>query len=188
MEKLLQEKLNPGENLLWVGKPEEFKTLDAANKKRILGKVLVMAAVVAALAVWYLSTVSAKGEGVRVLELLAVVSPMLCAWTDFSDAIKLRKQVVYGLTDSRLLTLDGKRLISVDYENVVHYDLVTDLAGHTSLVCGDEGLKAKSNTIRELTIRGASMNVDTNHCESYAMYGVSGHAEEIKKILSAYIA
>ena len=42
MEKLLQEKLNPDETLLWTAKPEAFETLDAAYKAHIVRKIMVV--------------------------------------------------------------------------------------------------------------------------------------------------
>lgn len=188
METMLRENLRPDETLLWSAKPEAFKTLDATYKTTIIRKSAIILLCIAALLGWYFTAISGSRHNANIIEILACLSPALCMWTDFSDARKLKKQVVYALTDQRLLTVTGKELQALEYNQVSCYDVVTDAAGHASLVCGEEGLNAKENTRREASVTVARTNVDTNLCERFAMYGITEHADEVKKILSQYAA
>jgi len=188
METMLQQNLRPGETLLWSAKPEEFKTMDAVYRAPIIKKFVAILLFVTALTGWYLYVVSgSQRHDVGVIELLACVSPFLCVLTDFLDAKKLRNQVIYGLTDQRVLTLNSNQLYSVDYKQINYWDVVTDAAGHASLIFGDRAAKAKDDTMREITIRGVQVNADTDMCESYAMYGVTQDVDKMKAILSEYV-
>ena len=188
METKLQENLRPGEKLLWSARPESCKALDEAHKKSILCKSAVILLCIAALSAWYFYTISNSRHSMNPIEILACLSPILCVWTDFSDVRKLKKQVVYGLTDQRMLTVNGKQLYSLDYSQISCYDVLTDAAGHASLICGEVALNDKEDTRRSASVTVPAINVDTNECEKFAMYGVTEHADEIKKILSNHAA
>ena len=96
--------------------------------------------------------------------------------------------MVYGLTDQRIVTLNGKQLHAQEYAKVTDYAFVTDAAGHVSLICGPDALKAGEKRVREAAVCGFRMNIDTDTCESYAMYGITDHAQQVKTILDQYIA
>ena len=189
METMLQNHLKEGETLLWSAKPEAFETLDATHKTPIVRKIAIIVLSIAVLSAWYISAAVANGVKVQPIAILICASPFLYSiWNDFSDAKKLKNQILYALTDQRLLTLNGKQLSALEYGKVPCYDLVTDAAGHTSLICGEDAMKAKEKTRREAAVCGVRMNIDTDLCESYAMYGITADADKVKTILDRYTA
>ena len=189
MEETLLTKLREDETLLWSTKPESFETLDAVYKTPIIRKIIIIVACIAVLSAWYISAAIANGVAVQPVAILICSSPFLYSiWNDFSDAKKLKNDVVYGLTDRRMLTLNGKQLASLEYDKIPCYDLVTDAAGHVSLVCGADAVKGKEKSRREAAVCGVRMNIDTDMCESYVMYGITADAQQVKDILSKYIA
>lgn len=188
METMIREKLQADETLLWSAKPEEFETLDAVHKTPIIRKIAVILLGIVGLSAWYISAAIANGVAVQPIAILVCASPFLYSiWNDFSDARKLKGQMIYALTDRRLLTMNGKQLSALEYSKLPCYDLVTDAAGHVSLVCGEDAMRAKEKSRREAAVCGVRMNIDTDLCESYAMYGVTEHADQIKQILSQYV-
>lgn len=189
METMLQDKLHPDETLLWSAKPEAFETLDATYKTPIIRKITITLLAIVVLSSWYISAAISNGVAVQPIAILVCASPFLYSiWNDFSDAKKLKSQILYALTDRRLLTLNGKQLFSLEYNKLCCYDLVTDAAGHISLVCGEDALKAKEKSRREAAVCGVRMNIDTDLCESYAMYGITDSAGQVKEFLSKYAA
>ena len=189
MEKLLQEKLNPDETLLWTAKPEAFETLDAAYKAPIVRKIMLVVLGIVILGGWYVSAAIANGVKVQPVAIVVCALPFLYSiWNDFSDAKKLRTQIVYGLTNQRILTFNGKQLDGQEYGKVTDYAFITDEAGHVSLVCGPDALKAGEEKTREEAVCGFRMNIDTDTCESYAMYGITEHVKQVQAILDKHIA
>ena len=185
MEELLRAKLHDDETLLWTARPEDFETMDAAYKTAIIRKIVMVILGIVVLGGWYVSAAIANGVKVQPLAIVVCALPFLYSiWNDFSDAKKLRTQVVYGLTDQRIVTLNGKLLHALEYAKVQEYEFVTDGAGHVSLLCGPDALKAGAKRAREAAVCGFRMNIDTDTCESYAMYGITDHAQQMKDILS----
>lgn len=188
MEKLLREKLLEDETLLWTSVPGTFDTMDAAYKAPILRKILLTAVGIVVLAGWYISAAVANGVKVQPIAIVVCALPFLYSiWNDFSDAKKLKTQTLYALTDRRILTLNGKQLHALEYEKVTEYDFVTDAAGQVSLICGPDAIKAGVKHTREAAVCGFRMNIDTDTCESYAMYGITDHAQQVKAIMDKYI-
>lgn len=187
MENLLQKNLLPDETLLWSARPETFEILDATYKKPIVRKISIILLSILVLSVCYILAAVNNGVKIQPIAMLICAAPFLYSiWNDFSDAGKLKNQIVYGLTDRRLLTLNGKQLFAMEYSKLNGYALLTDSEGHVSLVCGPDALKAKEKSRREQAVCGFRMNLDSDTCDSYAMYGITEHAQQIKQILETY--
>jgi hypothetical protein len=86
------------------------------------------------------------------------------------------------------VTLNGKQLDGQEYGKVTDYAFITDEAGHVSLVCGPDALKAGEKKTREEAVCGFRMNIDTDTCESYAMYGITDYVKQVQAILDKHIA
>ena len=188
MEEYLRSKLNDDETLLWAASPEAFETLDAAYKMPIIRKIVTIVLGILVLGGWYVSAAIANGVKVQPVAIVVCALPFLYSiWNDFSDAKKLKNQILYALTDQRIITLNGKKVHGVEYAKVAEYEFITDKAGHVSLVCGVDAIKAGEKKTREEAVCGFRMNIDTDVCESYAMYGITEHALQVKEILSKNI-
>lgn len=183
MEETLKKELREDEKLLWWGRPEEFTFLDRTYKSTFIRKLVISFGIVAALIVAYAVAAGADFKlGIAVVLLaLGCIGP----GNMLTDASKLRKNVTYAVTDRRLIqVLDGAK--SVEYAAVGRVQLRTDSDGHTSLLCGADGEKAKETKWRELAVVGARMDAETGRCGSFVMYAVPD-ADKLKSILSRFV-
>lgn len=185
MEEMLKNALDNDEKLLWSGRPEAFDTFDETNKKHFIKKVITAAVITALLVAGYALLVAGSGNFklsiVVIILVFAVYSPMNL----ILDANKLKKKVLYGITDKRLITvIDSAR--SVHYTEIKTAALKTDPEGHTTLLCGHEAVDSKPELWRAYTIIGICMNDRGDVCERYAMYALP-EPEKIREILKPYL-
>jgi len=141
MEEQLREHLLEGEQLLWVGAPESFETLDKTNKTGIIVGI-ILKAVVTLFLIYSFSF--AQGSGSVNLGIIAVilVFATLALINPFLIARRLRNRTVYGLTDRRVLRA-GTFDEAVPYDRIQSAVLRTDADGHTSLLCGPRAVNLK---------------------------------------------
>ena len=184
MEELLTSMLDSGEQVLWTGKAEAYETLDATYKKPFIRKAVIAALVFAALLTGYL--IAVKGQGVQpiiilVVLLLSAISPL----NVLSDGKRLR-QTLYAATDRRLLVVRDTAK-SVEYEKIAQAEFRQDEAGHTSLLCGGKGLKAKTSNWRLYTLTGPYYaDEEETRCERFVLYAVDD-VEGLRRVLKEKI-
>lgn len=186
MEESLKNALNADEKLLWSGRPVAFDTLDATHKRSFVVKTAISTAVVVlllALYIWYALTsgVGVKGFVVIVLLACGAFGPV----STFSDAARLRKNIIYAATDKRLITLRDSAK-SVEYDKIPNAELRTDADGKLTLLCGKKGVGARPEKWRAMAVIGPSTVEDSGLCESFAMYALPD-AAQFKKAVSAYL-
>ena len=185
MDETLREKLGAGEQLLWSGKPESFETLDKTNKKRILLKIIIAVAVCALLLVEYVILAGKNNADIKPAAVIVVLACGVYFCLDsFLQANQLKK-VRYAITDKRLLCVSGDEVKSVSYENVPAACFKKDEDGHVTLLCGEEGMKAKPSKWRSIALHPLNM-ANSNVCESFAFYALPD-ADRVKKILKEYL-
>ena len=146
MEEQLREQLLEDEQLLWVGAPESFETLDRTNKTSIIVGTIIKGGVTLFL-VYAFSF--AQGNGSNNIGLIVVVL-MFAAFAllnPFLVARRLRKKTIYGLTDKRILRA-GTFNEAVPYDRIKTAVLRTDADGHTSLLCGSRAVNLKPRQLR----------------------------------------
>lgn len=141
MEEQLREHLMEDEQLLWVGAPESFETLDKTNKTSIIIGTIIK--VVVTLSLLFCFTFAQEKGSVQpgviafilVFATLALINPFLIAR-------RLRKKTFYGLTDKRVMR-SGNFDEAIPYDRIKTAVLRTDEDGHTSLLCGSRAVKLK---------------------------------------------
>lgn len=181
MEELFQDKLEKGEKILWLGKPEAFETLDKTNRRSVLTATVVKAAVTLCLLVAY--TIAARNIGdVKpfVFVLILAIAAFAIAMP-FMTARHLRRGAVYAITD-RNIYRTGNSETSVPLSRIHVAALKLDSDGHTTLLCGPEAQKyppTKWRTYADISFRNME---EEDQCERAVIYALPMD-DELKKIL-----
>ncbi|MBR1456186.1 MAG: hypothetical protein IJ594_03375 [Oscillospiraceae bacterium] len=180
MEERLREQLEEGEQLLWTGKAEPYETLDAVHKRPFTLKCVIGYLIALAVIVTYVSVARETGiQPLLILLVLAIAS--IGPLNVLGDGRKLRR-AVYAATDRRLIAV-GENVRSVEYDKIAEAAFREDEAGHVSLLCGYNALKAKSAKWREITLVGHTFDEDDkSRCAAFALYAVDD-ANGLKKVL-----
>jgi len=188
MNERLKNYMNHEEEILWCGHAEPFTLMDSTNKKPCIRRWITSALVVAAVIALYIFMAFRCEADIKVgviLVLLAfgiyfVVSPLL-------DAKKLKNSIDYVLTNEKLMIVSPSDVRSVKLDSIPIAALSTDEDGHTSLLCGEDAVKAPASKRRSATLVGAMLNQESMICESFVMYAlddVAGFRQAAKGYLS----
>ncbi|MGM9587200.1 MAG: hypothetical protein ACI3VA_06920 [Candidatus Limivicinus sp.] len=186
MEELLKESLREDEKLLWSGRPEAFETLDKTHKSPFIRSGIIAAVVTIALCVAYVILAKAKDVPLKPAVLVIVAAcGIFIILRGLLDASKIRKRACYAITDKRLIILTDSAK-SVEYSAIIAAKLDRDEDGHTSLLCGEDAIKARPWKRRAAVLSGAITNENTGMCERFVMYALPD-ADKIKEILKPYL-
>lgn len=186
MEELLKESLREDEKLLWSGRPEAFETLDKTHKSPFIRSGIITAVVTIALCMAYVILAKAKEAPLKPAVLVIVAAcGIFIIVRGLLDASKIRKRTSYVITDKRLLILTDSAK-SVEYSAISASKLDRDEDGHTSLLCGEDAIKARPWKRRAAALSGAITNENTGMCERFVMYALPD-ADKIKEILKPYL-
>lgn len=142
MEKQLKELLLADEELLWMGSPEAFDTLDKTNKTSIIvGLVIKVLVILGILLTFVFSAQSANNTKPGVF-LFILAFGVFALVNPFLIARRLRRKTIYGLTNKRIIR-SGATDNAVPYERIKKAVLRMDDDGHTSLLCGSRAVNLK---------------------------------------------
>lgn len=178
--------LEPGEELLWYGKPREFKTLDVVYRKRFLITSIISLAAAAALIVLYLSSAAKNNADLKYgLIVFIIAIGILVPMNIFLNAGKLRKDIAYAITDKRLLYIE-ENVSGAEYSMIKSAKIYTDRAGNTSLLCGSSGVKKVGSRVRGAALLGCHIDEEKNICDNLVFYALED-PEKIRKILKPYL-
>lgn len=182
MDEELKRHLEEGESVLWNGAPEKFETLDKTYKPAFIRKACICAAVAVVLSAAYLFAVKGTGNFKIGVEAIIVAACLLAALSGFTDAKKIRAQE-YCITDSKLLW-KSENIHSIPFSSIKDYSFVQDDDGHTSLLIGEETVKAKKSKWRVLAASPAIIDENTGICERAVFYAIPD-AAKFKKIFES---
>ena len=187
MEELLKESLREEETLLWSGRPEAFETLDKTHKVPFIRKGIIAALVTIAICAAYVIFAQIKNVPLKpAVPVIVAACGIFVILRGLIDASKLRKRVLYAITDKRLIIqTDSDK--SVEYSAISAAKLSSDKDGHVSLLCGENAIKAKPWRRRELALTGAVTNDTTGVCESFVMYALP-ETDKVNEILKSYLS
>ena len=177
-----KEFLNPDEEILWTGSPEETKALDPLYKSKYLIKAVITVAL-AVLILWLL--ISKNTLNTLVVIVVAAVSAWVL-YAPFNDARKA-KSMSYAVTNQRILTHISSGLKSVTFESIKMAKIVKDSDGHTSFLFGEEAVTLKPTQFRNIAILGPKTSADLSNCERFVMFAVKD-PQQLKDVLAKYIA
>lgn len=171
MEEQISKALEPGEKLLWKGRPEAFETLDKTHKSSILCasaiKLLIMLCVIGA---YIVSTSRGGNFSLLILAVLCAITVFMLAMP-FLTARHLRRQIFYVLSDRRIIRL-GFAEGSVPYSRIKTAALKSDSDGHVSLLCGPRALKLKASRRRQNADCAFENYADENQCVCAVLYAL----------------
>lgn len=172
MEQSLKINLNEGETLLWSGRPERFDTLDATHKSNFILRLIIGLGACALLIGVYvhfagLNNVEVKPMILALMAALCLFSPL----SVYADAAKLRKSVLYAVTDQRLMLI-RESVYQVPYSSVKQAALKKDADGHMSLLCGGKALKYRPARWRVAALVGDEISEKDGSCESFTLYAL----------------
>lgn len=187
MEEMLKEALRSDEKLLWSGRPERFETLDKTHKSSFYRKIVWSVAICAAVLALYIIMALKNGADIKPVVIIVVVAcGVLGPMSFFSDASKLRKNVLYAVTDKRLILVrEGVR--DMDFSRIKSASLRRDADGHTSLLCGERALKAKPDKWRAASLLAqGSGDGEDELCENFAFYALP-ESPELDTILFQHL-
>lgn len=180
MDEELKHHLEEGEAVLWNGAPEKFETMDKTYKPAIIRKAVICTAVAAVLTAAYLLAVKGTGNFKIGVEAIVVAACVLAAVSGFNDARKIRKQE-YCITNSRLLW-KSENIHAIPFTAIKDYSFGKDDDGHTTLLIGEETMKAKKTKWRVLAASPAIINEESGICERAVLYAIPD-AAQFKKTL-----
>ena len=181
----LEKALKDGEIVIWTGKPEKYRILDKTNGLAFIKRCMINIAICAAVELSYWGM--AYHLSAEILEWLVIGIAVVFAVTPILflvRSIKLKK-CIYAATNYRLITASHK-IISVTYNRIYEYCFKIDKDGHTSLLCGTEGMSVEPGKWRELAVLGNPDDPGAGPCEKFAFYAIST-PDELKKVLSEKI-
>ena len=188
MESKLNDILREDETLLWSAAPEQVEMMSGVYKPAVMKKIISVVAGIVLLGGWYIIAAMKNGVEVQLIAILVCALPFLYSiYNDFSDSKKLNKQTLYAMTDLRMITMIDKTVSSIDYAKIEGWKIDTDGDGVVSLLCGDDAIKGKESSRRAGAVCGAHVNMDTDLCESYVMYGITADADVVSEIAAKYI-
>ncbi len=183
MEKYFEEYMQPGEKLLWCGKPEPFEVFDGEYKKKISSTILFWSALAVFCEICYISF--ALGAKLKISIVVVVLMAALCALAllaRLSEPAQVRA-MEYALTD-RSIMVKGKNLKICPYADVKYAWIHTDKVGTKSLICGalTDSLHNENFDARLVTVRGNAKGLKGRYlADSIAMYSIPETAVEIIK-------
>ena len=187
MEEKIRESLEKGEELLWIGSPEQFDTMDKSNGGSIRRGSIIKAVVTVTLVVLYILAAKKNGADIMpVLIVLLVACGGYAIANPFLTADKLRKKVCYAVTDRRLVTVTSE-VKGVPYELIREAVIKTDADGHSTLLCGHDAVKFKPTRWRGESVVSARLNSETGDCDSLVLYAVP-EIEKVKALVGQYLA
>ena len=177
MEEMLKEALRSDEKLLWSGRPERFETLDKTHKSSFYRKIVWSVAICAAVLALYIIMALKNGADIKPVVIIVVVAcGVLGPMSFFSDASKLRKNVLYAVTDKRLI-LVREAVRDMDFGRIKS----------ASLRRGERALKAKPDKWRAASLQAqGSGDGEDELCENFAFYALP-ESPELDAILSRHL-
>jgi hypothetical protein len=183
MEKYFEEYMQPGEKLLWCGKPEPFEVFDDEYKKKISSTILFWSVLAIFCEIGYISFVLGAKLKINIIPMMLIAA--FCALALFA---RLRepaqvKDMEYALTD-RSIMVKGKNLKICPYSDVKYAWVHTDKVGTKSLICGaqTDALHNENFDARLLTVLGNAKGLKGRYlADSIAMYSIPEDAVEIIK-------
>ncbi|MBQ6365942.1 MAG: hypothetical protein IJI61_05945 [Oscillospiraceae bacterium] len=174
----ITEILHTDEQVLWQGTPEAFSLLDKTNKKSILIRVIVTAAVCIAAVIAYYSSMRSTSEfkigipiGILLLGVLVMATPLM-------DARRIRRQT-FVITSERLLW-KSESIREIPFSAIKEYLFSMDEDGHTTLLVGRDAVRKKSRKWRTMGA-GTVFTDDEGICEQAVFYAIP-EPEKFKKI------
>lgn len=182
MSEQIKNLLNPGEEILWSGKPEEFTVLDKTHKSAFLRKAIIGGVITLLLCVGYYIAVVGNGEPKWIIFAILVSMYVLIVFGEFSDGSKLRK-ITYYLTDARLL-IENDSVTDIPLDKVKQYRFDTDPDGHEYLIIGECVMKGKIRKMRSFAVTPVLTDSETGVCRRAVLYAVP-NTGTLKKQLTA---
>lgn len=186
MEEIIKEALQEDEKLVWSGKCEKFETLDAVCKPAFTKSCVVAVVAFAVVSALYLWAVHAVDTDIK--PVLFAFFALVCAFkpiTYFTDAAKLKKSVIYALTDKRILVLGSSRR-DMPLGTISSAELKKDAAGHVSLLCGEKAMKTAPAGWRNAALFSQNYVEEGKACESFVFYAIED-VEGFKNAAKAYL-
>ena len=186
MEEKIRGILEKDEELLWVGSPEKFDTMDKTYGGKIKSGAVIKLIVGIAVIVLYILAVWKNGaEIMPVLLAILAFCTVYAVVNPWLTANKLRKKIGYAVTDRRLITVTSD-VKGVPYEKIGEVAVKTDEDGHSTLLCGSDAVKLKMSKWRGESIVTPRMNTDTGDCETMVLYAVP-EIEKVTELLRQYL-
>lgn len=170
-EQLLMRELDEGENVLWVGKPQDSEPLIGCYKKRFTKELITSLVIAAALITGYIIGVRKNDATlypliIVVIAVIAALAPINC----YTAPKKLRK-TLYAFTDKRIAVIRDTAH-TVEYGKIKEAALKTDDCGYISLLCGPDAVRLKTDRWREDALLGEHMSDSMEECESLVLFGL----------------
>lgn len=185
MEEQLREHLVEGEQLLWVGRPESFDTLDRTNKASIIVGLVIKALVTLGILLLFILPGRENG-GVKPGVIAFILAFAAFAFANpFLIARRLRQKTIYGLTDKRIMR-SGANDQAVPYERIRSAMLRSDADGHTSLLCGPRSINLKPRQWRGEADAAFINNAGEPEADRVILYAVLMD-DELKSLLEKYL-
>lgn len=186
MESRVREILESGEELLWIGSPEKFETMDKTYGGRIKCGTAIKLIAGIALIVLYILAVRKNGAEIMPALIVIIAFCMIYAVANpWLTANKLRKKICYAVTDRRLISVTSD-VKGVPYELIKEAAVKTDEDGHSTLLCGTDAVKFQMGKWRGESTVSARLNSDTGECESLVLYAVP-EIEKVEGLLKQYL-
>ena len=184
-DELLQRAIDPDEQVLWVGKPEDSEPLEGVYKKRFIRKLVAGIVIAAALIIGYIIGANINHAQIyplviAVILVLAFLAPLNCV-----TAPKKLRKTTYAFTNKRVIVLRDTAH-TVEYGLIKTAALKTDEAGRLTLLCGEDAVNLKPELWREDALLGEHMNDNMDECESLVMFGLPKD-KKLMGIISEYL-
>ena len=182
LKKVLKDKMQEDEQVLWHGKTEAFKLLDGTSGKSIVKKWIISAVVIGALLALYIGFIEILEPGIIVLLLLVQVFVMA---TPAMDQKAMDRQE-YWITNKKVVLTKREEAFCIELDNMRKYWIVPEdgMKGH-HVVMGEDLFKEVGKPLRGRACHPMT-NSETKEVKGLVFYNVSD-VEAIDGILRSHI-
>lgn len=168
----IEEKLEPGEKLLWKGQAVEGRIMSPIYAPTYLLNILLSYGITGFVAVKCILTNISAGEPLDFAPpILMLAIGSILPLTNIADAVKAHR-LRYAATDRRLISMSGDNINSVPYSSIHEAVMKQDRDGNTSLLCGPAGVKLKENKWRFIATLNCTSVAEGHDCDRFLLYAV----------------
>jgi len=182
LKKVLKEKMQEDELVLWHAKTEPFKLLEGTSGKSIVKKWIISALVIGTLLALYIGFIEILEPGIIVLLLLVQVFIMV---TPIMDQKALGRQE-YWVTNKKVVLTKREEVSCIELDRMSKYWIVAEdgMKGH-HVVMGEELFKEVGKPLRGRACHPMT-NSETKEVKGLVFYNVP-NAEAIDGILRSHV-
>ncbi|MDD3165745.1 MAG: hypothetical protein PHS97_07805 [Oscillospiraceae bacterium] len=165
MNKHFDSLLQPGEKILWVGKPEKSKLLQGVGATGIVKRWIICGSIALALTLLYVTLCYVKRDSTTfswMVLVFTLVIPMLAAWSPVTDLSRINMFLEYAITNERVLVRTNDDAYLIMPRKQIDSVKVREVAEGTAMIyLGSPIFSLPDKILRYTAVHGMTEEKDT---------------------------